>query len=254
MIDELRARVDYQSLDQQSIAAANSLEKDKLALARAIGLPLAQSFTLADKAPFAAFEKIELETAIRAARTNRRDLAAQAERVKSTEEQRKAATAERLPQAKISGDYGDIGVTPSHSHGSGSAAGTLTVPLFKEADLRGQAQSGQAQLATAQAQLSDMNAQVEADVRDALLDLTAAEKQVEVSRSNATLAEETLSQAQQRYAAGVSDNLAVSQAEQSLAQANSQQVAALYRHNLAKLSLARAMGVAQNYKSYLGGK
>ena len=112
----------------------------------------------------------------------------------------------------------------------------------------------QAQLDTAQAQLSDKDAQVDADVRDALLDIESAQKQVEVARSSVELASEALSEAQQRYANGVSDNLAVSQAQQSVAQANDQYVASLYRHNVAKLSLARALGAAESYKKYLGGK
>ena len=92
-------------------------------------------------------------------------------------------------------------------------------------------------------------------MRDSILDIHAAEKQVEVSRSNVQLANEALSEAQQRYAAGVSDNLAVSQAQQSVAQANDQYVSSLYQHNIAKLSLARALGVAEkNYKSYVEGK
>jgi outer membrane protein TolC len=53
----------------------------------------------------------------------------------------------------------------------------------------------------------------------------------------------------------VSDNLAVSQAQQSVAQANQQYVNSLYQHNIAELSLARALGVAQtSYKDYVGGK
>ena len=102
--------------------------------------------------------------------------------------------------------------------------------------------------------MSDRNAQVDADVRDALLDIDSAQKQVEVAQSSVDLANEALSEAQQRYANGVSDNLAVSQAQQSVAQANDQYVASLYRHNVAKLSLARALGAAKNYKKYLGGK
>ena len=102
--------------------------------------------------------------------------------------------------------------------------------------------------------MSDLNAQVDADVRDALLDIASAQQQVAVARSSVDLANEALSEAQQRYAAGVSDNLAVSQAQRSLAQANEQYVSSLYRHNIAKLSLARALGTAENYKSYLGGK
>jgi outer membrane protein TolC len=170
------------------------------------------------------------------------------------EQQRKAATADRLPVISSEADYGDIGVNIRHSHGTGDATGSLSVPLFNEFALRGEAQVAQAQLDTAQAKLSDSNAQVDADVRDALLDIASAQKQVEVARSSVELAGEALSEAQQRYANGVSDNLAVSQAEQSVAQANDQYVTSLYRHNVAKLSLARAIGAGENYKTYLGGK
>jgi outer membrane protein TolC len=254
LLDELRARVDAQSLDQQLISARNALEKDKLALARTIGLPLAQRFTLADKSPYAAFDQIDVEQAVREAHANRKDLAAMAEQAKAVGEQRKAATADRLPTLTFNGDYGDIGVNPSTSHGTGNASGTLSVPLFKEFALRGEAQQAQAQLDTAEARLSDKKAQVDADVRDALLDIEAAQKQVEVAQSSVALANEALSEAQQRYANGVSDNLAVSQAQQSVAQANDQYVTSLYRHNVAKLSLARALGAGEHYKSYLGGK
>jgi outer membrane protein TolC len=254
LLDELRARVDYQTLEQQLIVAQNGLEKDKLALARVIGLPLAQKFDLMDTAPYAAFDQIDVDAAIRDAHANRKDLAAMLEKTKAVEEQRKSATAERLPKVAFAGDYGDIGVNVRHSHGTGDAQGTLSAPLFKEYGLRGDAQVAQSQLDTQRAQLSDLNAQVDAEVRDALLDIASAQKQVEVSRSSVDLANEALSEAQQRYANGVSDNLAVSQAEQSVAQANDQYVASLYRHNVAKLSLARALGATQNYKNYLGGK
>jgi outer membrane protein TolC len=254
LLDELRSRVDSQTLEQQLIVARNALEKDKLALARTIGLPLAQSFNLADKAPYAAFDQLDVQAAITQARANRKDLAAMLEQTKAAEEQRKAATADRLPTVVFSGDYGDIGVNVSHSHETGDASGTLSVPVFKEYALRGEAQVAQAQLDTQRDKLSDANAQVDADVRDALLDIASSAKQVEVAHSSVELANEALSEAQQRYANGVSDNLAVSQAEQSVAQANDQYVTSLYRHNVAKLSLARALGAAESYKNYLGGK
>ncbi len=254
LLDELRARVDYQGLQQQLIVAKNSLEKDKLALARTIGLALAQSFTLADNAPYAAFDQLDIDATIRQAHANRKDLAAMVEQVKAAEEQRKAATADRLPTLSFSGDYGDIGVNVRHSHGTEDVTGTISVPLFAEFALRGEAQAAQAQLDTGKAQLSDKNAQVDADVRNALLDIQSAQKLVEVAKSSVDLANEALKEAQERYKNGVSDNLAVSQAEQSVAQADSQYVASLYRHNVAKLSLARALGSAQSYRNYLGGK
>lgn len=254
LLDELRARVDYQSLEQQSIAAQNSLEKDKLQLARVIGLPLAQSFSLTDKAPYAPFDSLDANALIQQGKANRRDLAAMVEQAAAASEQRKGATAARFPTFSTSADYGDIGATLAHSHGTVDATGTVSVPVFDEFALRGQAQQAQAQLDTAQAQLSDRQAQIEADVRDALLDIAAAQKQVEVARSSMDLADEALREAQERYANGVSDNLAVSQAQQAVAQADGQYVASLYRDNVAKLSLARALGDGQNYKKYLGGK
>ena len=254
LLDELRARVDYQTLQQQLIAAQNSLEKDKLALARTIGLPLGQSFNLTDTSPYAEFDQLDVDATIKQAHANRKDLAAMVEQAKAAEEQRKAATADRYPTLKFNGDYGDIGTTLAHSHGTEDVSGTLNVPLFKEWQLRGEAEQAQAQLDTAKAQLSDKSAQVEADVRDALLDIASSQKLVEAAKSNVDLASEALSEAQERYKNGVSDNLSVSQAQQSVAQANNQYVTSLYRNNVAKLSLARALGAGQNYKNYLGGK
>jgi outer membrane protein TolC len=254
LLDELRARVDYQTLQQQLIVDQNALQKDRLALARTIGLPLAQKFNLVDKVPFAPFDQLDIDAAIRQARANRKDLAAMVEQTSAAQEQRKAATADRFPVIKTDVDYGLIGVNFGTSHGTVDATGTVSVPVFKEFAFRGEAEQAQSQLDTQTAELSDKNAQVDSDVRDALLDIASAQQQVEVARSSVDLANEALSEAQQRYAAGVSDNLAVHQAEQTVAVANNQYVSSLYRHNLAKLSLARSLGAAENYKSYLGGK
>ncbi len=254
LLDELRARVDYQSLEQQLIVAQNALEKDKLALARAIGLPLDQKFNLTDQAPYKSYDGLDTVTLIKQAEENRKDLAAMVEVAAAAAEQRQAAKAARLPAVNINADYGDIGTTLAHSHGTVDASAALSVPVFQEYALRGQAQQAQAQLDVAQAQLSDKRAQVEADVRDALLDIGSAQKQVQVAESSRSLASEALKEAQERYANGVSDNLAVSQAQQSVAQADGQYVASLYRYNVAKLSLARALGDGQNYKKYVGGK
>jgi outer membrane protein TolC len=255
LLDELRARVDYQTQQQALIAARNSWEKDKIALARAIGLSLEQHFQLTDSEPYRPFDRLDADTAVREALQNRADLKALEQRVAAAQNARKAATDERLPTISFSGDYGDIGINPAHSHGTGDAVGSLDVPLFEEGKLRGDARQAQSQLDQERARLSDMRGQISADVRDSILDIQAAEKLVAVARSNADLAKEALSEAQQRYKAGVSDNLAVSQAQQAVAQADQQYVDSLYRHNIAKLSLARALGVAQQrYRDYLGGK
>ena len=253
-LDELRAQVDYQTQQQQLIVAKNAFEKDKLALARTIGLPLGQNFNLADAVPYSAFDQPDVQVAIKQALDNRKDRKASAEETKATIDQRKAATYDRLPTVEADADYGAIGTNLHHSNGTVDATGTITIPIFKEARFRGEAQVSQAALDQQKDRQSDLDAQIEADVRDSLLDIASSQQQVEVARSNVDLSKEVLSEAQQRYKAGVSDNLAVSDAQQTVAQANSQYVNSLYQHNVAKLNLARAMGVAQNYKEYLGGK
>jgi len=255
LLDVLRAKVDYQTQQQSLIAAKDIYAKDRIALARAIGLPLDQRFKLTSPEPYAPLDHLDPGTAVKQALAARSDLKALREQVAAAQHARKAATDERLPVIGFKGDYGDIGVNPSHSHGTGDATGTLDVPVFEEARLRGDAKQAQAQLNEEQARLSDLKGQIAADVRDSVLDIQSAEKQVEVARSNVELAREALSEAQERYKAGVDNNLAVSQALSALAQADNEYVSSLYQHNMAKLSLARALGVAGNdYQMYVGGK
>ncbi len=255
LLDELRARVDYQTQQQNLISAQNQYEKDRIALARTIGLPLDQKYELTDLPSYVPLQEVDEKAAQAQAQQTRQDIAAANEAAKGAGENRKAATAERYPTIAFSGDFGDIGQNLSHSHGTFTAVGTASVPIFEEAKLRGDARIEQAQLDQEVAQLNNLRGSVQADVADSIYDIQTAAKQVEVSRSNVQLATQELSDAQQRYASGVSDNLAVTQALASVAQANSQYVTSLYQHNVAKLELARAMGViGTKYQQFLGGK
>jgi outer membrane protein TolC len=254
-LDVLRAQVDYQSEQQTLISTTNQLAKDKLALARAIGLPLDQQFELADNTPFQALDTPDPDAAFQQAIKQRKDLAAATEQVKGAEATRKAAVYDQLPTVVASGNYGDQGETFGHSHGTYTAEGQLSMPLLQIAKTRGEEETAGAELDQARAKLSDQVQQVNADVRDAILDIQTAAKLVEATQSNVELAREALSEAQQRYKAGVDTSLSVSQALSTDRQAEDQYISALYQHNVAKLSLARALGVAStNYKEYLGGK
>lgn len=254
-LDVLRAQVDYQNEQQQLIATTNELAKDKLSLARAIGLPLDQQFALSDTEPFKELDTPDPEAAFQQALKQRKDLAAAAEQLKGAEASKKAAFDEQLPTASFSGDYGDLGTTPAHSHGTFTATGEVTAPILQIAKTHGDEQVADAQEEQTKATLSDKIQQVNQDVRDAILDIQNAAKLVQAAKSNVDLAQEALSEAQQRFKAGVSDDLPVSQALAQDEQANDQYISALYQHNVAKLSLARALGVAStNYTEYLGGK
>ena len=254
-LDVLRAQVDYQNEQQTLISTTNQLAKDKIALARSIGLPLDQQFHLVSTTPYKALDDLSPETAFDQAIKARKDLQAAQEQVKAAEYTKKAAVADQFPTLTASGDYGDIGTTPGHSHGTFTATGQLSAPILQIVRNRGEQQVAQAELDQSKARLSDQVQQVNQDIRSSILDIQSAAKLVEAARSNLDLASEALSEAQQRFHSGVSDNLPVSQAQTQFEQANDQYISALYQHNVAKLSLARALGAAQtNYKDYLGGK
>ena len=254
-LDVLRAQVDYQNEQQTLIAAVNQLAKDKLALARTIGLPLDQKFELSDGAPFKALDTPDPEAAFQQALKQRKDLAAAVEAVKGSEAQKKAAFDNQLPQATATGNFGDQGETFTHSHGTYTAEGELSAPILQITKQRGLNDVAGAELDKSKAKLSDQVQQVNADVRDAILDIQTAAKLVDATKSNVDLAREALSEAQQRFKAGVADSLPVSQALATDRQAEDQYISALYQHNVAKLALARALGVAStNYKEYLGSE
>ncbi len=254
-LDVLRAQVDYQSEQQRLISSTNQLAKDKIALARAIGLPLDQQYTLTDSAPYKPLDNLDPNLDFEQAVKTRKDLHAAEEQVSSAIASRKGAYDDRLPVASVSGNFGDLGESVGHSHGTYTATGQVTVPILQIVKNKGEQQVANAALAQSKAKLSDATQQVNADIRSAILDIQSAAKLVDAAKSNVDLATEALSEAQERFHAGVADNLPVSQAQTTFEQANDQYISALYQHNVAKLSLARALGVAQtNYQDYLGGK
>jgi outer membrane protein TolC len=254
-IDALRSQVELQSRQQQRIVARNDFAKEKLALSRIIGLPLGQEFTLSDKTPYDQLIPPPLDEALQRAYASRADYQAAVAQVRSAQLSRRAATAEYYPSFDLEGDYGDIGVNPATSNGTFHVAGTLTVPIFQGGKTHADVLDAEAALRQVKSRLEDLRGQIDNDVRTALLDLNAAFEQVQVARSSIDLAEQTLTQAQDRFSAGVADNLEVVQAQESVATAHENYISSLYAHNLAKVELARALGNAESgVKQYLKGK
>lgn len=244
-IDTLRAQVEHQSRQQQLIVVRNNYAKEKLALARIIGLPPGQEFTLTDIAPFEQLTTLGIEESVSRAYATRSDYQAAIQRVRAAERFRNAATAEHYPSFSFSANYGDLGVTPGHSNGTFEVVGTLNIPIFKGGEIHANVLQTEADLRGMQQQLDNLRGQIDYEVRTALLDLAAAAEQVSVAQSSVDLADQTLTQARDRFAAGVTDNLEVVQAQESVASANENYISSLYAHNLAKVQLARAMGYAE---------
>lgn len=252
-IDELRAQVELQTQQQRLIAARDQKSKDLLSLARVIGLPPGQEFAVSTNVPYRPAEDVTLEKALEGSRANRPDYASAQHDVRAAELAKKSAVAEYYPALTTSSDYGDIGPNFGNSHGTFAATASLNIPIFQGTRVKADVLQADARLQQKQAELADLTGRIDQDVRSALLDLNAADELVKVAKSNVDLAHETLGEAQDRFSAGVTDNIEVVQAQELVAAADQAYISSLYTFNISKAQLARAMGIAEkSVRDYLG--
>jgi outer membrane protein TolC len=241
-IEVNQALVQLQTQQQRLATLENDLAKQKINVARLTGLPPTDKYQLTDQVPYADAPSLSAEDALKQAFENRADLQAASKQVLSAERSRSAARAERYPSLAVNADYGAIGLRPSQAHGTFSVTGTLRIPIWAGGRTEGDIEQAKAALDQRRAELEDTRSRIESEVRNALFDLQAAANQVEVSRNNRQVARETLNLTRQRFEAGVTDTVEVVQSQASLASADLDYITSLFAHNLAKLSLARALG------------
>jgi outer membrane protein TolC len=253
-LDELRARVQYQTQEQALISAEVNFKKAKIALNREIGLPAEQEIQLTDTQPYADLAVMNIDQAKEMAYRSRQDYQGLQAQVRAAQLQRKAAKWERLPTLDFQGNYGVTGVTGGLYHGTFVAAGSLNLPLFQEVKFRGDSGVAAANLTNLIQQLAALKEQINRQLRDSILDVQTATELVRVARSNVELARKELEQTTDRFRAGVDDNLPVVQAQATLANAETNLVATTSQHNQAKLGLARNLGIVDTqYATFLHG-
>jgi outer membrane protein TolC len=244
-IDVLRSQVELKQQQQRLLAQRNQFDKDKLILSRVIGLPNGQEFNLSETAPYAPLTSMTQEQALVAAVAQRPDYQSGQARVRAAENDVQAARGQRYPTAGVTADYGDVGSALNDSHSTFTFVASAKVNLFNGGRIAGDVIRTKAALKQRQDELADLSGQIDYQVRAAFLDIRTAADQVAVAQDNLDLANQTLTQARDRFTAGVTDNIEVVQAQESVASANDSLISALYAHNLAKVSLARALGGAE---------
>jgi outer membrane protein TolC len=253
-IDGLRAKVELQTRQQQLIQAKNNLAIQKLTVARVIGLAPGQEFELTDKSPYQPFNSLTMEEALKRAYAARSDYLAAMTDVRAAEFSRKAAVAGYLPSLAFNADVGAAGAHPSTATQVFDVRGTLSIPIFQGGSVHGDVLQADARLQQTRERLDHLRAQIDSDIRTALLNLQSSAELVNVARSNIDLAEETLLQSRDRFSAGVTDTVEVVQSQEAVASAHEQYISSLYSYNFAKISLARALGLAeQGVKEYFKG-
>jgi outer membrane protein TolC len=254
-IDLTRSEVQLHTEEYNLSVSRNNFDIAKLDLSRAIGLPLGQEFDLADQLPYSDINPPNVDDALKLAYRSRSDLRAALSSEKAAGQTPSATKGERFPVIAANGGYGDVGPTFGQSHGDFTFQAGVNIPIFTGGRIKGDITQAEAQLRQRRAEAENIRGRIDYDVRTAFLNLNAAKEQVEVAKQNVSLANESLARSKDRFTSGVTDTVEVVQSEQSLASANDQYITSLYNHNLAKLSLARALGVARtNYDQYLGGK
>jgi outer membrane protein TolC len=254
-IELIRAQVQVENQKQRVIYYENEFSKQKLMLARAVGLPLAQAFDLTDQVPFKAIDTMPLDAALAQAYANRADYKAALELLKASEARRRSAYGSLAPSVHLTADYGSIGPSWDSALSTYSVLGSVRIPLFQAGRERGRILIADAALQQDRAQMADLKARIEYEVRAAHLDVQAAAERVRVARSAADLANQQLTQAQDRFAAGVASHVEVVQAQEAVATESENLIASLFAHNVAKAALARATGMAEDAaERLLGGQ
>lgn len=254
-VETIRAQVQVENQRQRVIYFENEFAKQKLQLARAIGLPLGQSYELTDRFPYGALENMSPATAIARAMSSRADYKAALELVKAAEFSRQAAWGSLLPTLGLTADIGNIGPQWGSALRTYSVVASVHIPIFQAGRERSRILAADASLKQERAQLEDLRVRIEYDVRAALFDADASGQRVKVAQGAAELAALQLTQAQDRFGAGVTSHLEVVQAQEAVATASDNLISSQFAHSLAKGALARAMGIAEaSVERFLGGQ
>jgi outer membrane protein TolC len=253
-IDVLRAEVQLGAQTQRTTNAVNEFEKAKLTLARLMGLPLGQQFVLDPALPDLPIPDLSLDAAVSLAYATRPDYKAALERVNAAEATRRAVVGELLPSVKVDANYGEIGLSPSDARPTFAVTGAVNVPIFNGGRSKGRLLEADAEIRSRRTEADDLKASIYYEVRLAFLDLDATTAELALTAKTRDLASQQLTQARDRFAAGVASNVEVVQAQDAVAAATEQFIAAQYGYDLAKGALVRGTGTSEDLlRQLLGG-
>ena len=241
-IDTLRANVELQNEKQRVMEAENDRETSLYGLSKLLNLDPRQPIELADSLSFFETPQPEVETSIEAALAERQEWKALEEQLKAVGAEKKAAQDSRLPALRFDGNWAYLGTSTSNGIPVYTYAASVNVPLFTGGRIHAETVRADLEIKKLQQQKDDLRNQIALEVKTALLNLQSARSEVQVANLGVQLSKEEVDQARDRFKAGVANNIEVIQAQDSLARANDNQIAALYRFNQARADLARSVG------------
>jgi outer membrane protein TolC len=241
-IDTLRANVQYQNERQRSSDAESHLKISLYGLSRLLNVDPQQAIELTDAPSFFETPAVDSDESIVRAYSQRPELRAILAQVKQAEHQKRAASAERMPRLSVNGDWTLQGMTPSTMTPAYQMGASMQVPLFTGGRIRAETATADLEIKKLEQTERDLRNQIAQEVKTALAQLEAARAAVEAANIGVSEAKEEVTQAEDRFRAGVTNNIEITTAQDELARANDNQIAALYNYNQARADLARATG------------
>ena len=243
-LDVTRAQSQLASTRASLIASRTARDHAHLDLLRSLALPVGSDLILSDSLSTAiGGEPVPDEAALVAqALHNRPDIVAEEQRVLAAQQGLSAIKAERLPTLGLVADDGVIGKNGARMLNTYTWGLQVTLPIFDGFKREARVQEQQSVVKEAQIRQHDLEQQAQADVRGALLDLAGAREQLDAARERLRFAEQEVSQARDRFNAGVAGNADVVNASLALTASRTLVNDAETAYQLARVSLARATG------------
>jgi len=211
-------------------------------LSRLLNLDPRQAIELEDSLSFFDTPQPEVEPSIELALAERQEWKALESQIKAAEYQKKASQDSRLPSLRFDGNFAYVGTSGNTTLPTYTYQGSVNLPLFTGGRIHAEIVRADLEIRKFDQQKDDLRNQIALDVKTALLNLQSARNEVQVANLGVQLSKEEVDQARDRFKAGVANNIEVIQAQDSLARANDNQIAGLYRFNQARADLARSIG------------
>ena len=247
-IDVTRARTQLVAAEGLLVVARNERDRARIDLARSLGLDPATSLALTDTLAAtlgAADVPAERDSAVALALTNRPDLRAERARGAAARQAGSAIKAERLPRLEVAGDYGVNGLTVPGAIATRDVALMVSVPILDGFGREARVSEQDAVARESAVRERDLRDQIAADVDAGYLDLRSAQAQQAIAAERLRLAEDELAQSRERFKAGVAGNIEVIDAQSNLIRARDSDIDARFAAASARVTLARAAGVAR---------
>jgi len=241
-LDALRANVQLQNEKQRLIVAATQQKTSLYGLGRLLNLDPHQTVDLADEMSFFETPEFEAAQSLEQSFSTRPEMKALESRDRIARFQKRAASESRLPKVALGGSWGYQGLSAPSAIPSYQYQVTVDVPLFTGGRIQAERVKAALEVKKVEQEREELRNQIALQVKTALAELEAARLEVDVANLGVKLAQQEVEQARDRFQAGVANNIEIISAQDALARANDNQIAALYRYNQSRADLAHALG------------